>query len=220
MLISRRQFIPRAILTPVGLRIAWAAGLSGTLIAEGCGTIFNQILNWVPVGEAALNSILAVLTANGVLVSPGLQVYIKFIEDGFNALTAAIKEYQSTVPAPVGALAKIELAFQTVVDYFKTFLASLPISGGTLAIIVGLAQIVFSTIAAFLNQLPPASSLHRKLVIGPVFAVAGGGGVVIPKSRTRRAFKKDWNAMLDTAPQAGVVAPPSARLHIGFFEHF
>lgn len=217
---QRREFLHRSTLTIVGLRIAQGASLVGvSLYASGCN-VFNDILNWVPVGEAALNSILSVLTANGVIILPGLQVYVNLIEAGFTALTGAIKEYQSTVPPPVGAIAKIQTAFKDIVDNFRTFLASLNIQGGLVAIIVGLAQVVFSTIAAFLNQLPPATSMLRSAVVGHSFQVSGLNVPVIPKMRTRRAFKKDFNAALDNGPAVGVVVPSVAHLKLSFWQIF
>jgi hypothetical protein len=189
------------------------------LWTAGCN-VFSDILNWVPVGETALNAILAVLTSNGVLITPAIQTIVNLIEAGFAALTAGIKEYQSTTPAPVGALAKIETAFKDVVDNFRTFLASLNVSGGLLGIVIGLGQIIFSTIAAFLNRLPAASSLRRTVSISSSERVAGSALVVIvPKDRTRRAFKKDWNHVLDAGPAVGVVVPNSAYLKLSLFEH-
>jgi hypothetical protein len=217
--LSRRQFARHTILTAIGLRIATLSGISAFLVSCG-GNVFSSILTWIPVGESALNSILSVLSANGIVLIPGLQVYVSLIEAGFTALTAAIKEYQSTVPAPVGALAKIETAFADVVNNFKTFLSSLSVNGGLLAIIVGLAQIVFSTIAAFMNQLPAASSMKRTVILGNTFLVGSATVTVVPKERTRRAFKHDFNAVLDGGPAAGVVIPPPARLKLSFFERF
>jgi hypothetical protein len=219
---QRRQFIQRLVLFPLMVRLAYATALSGLSLAmTGCwfgGNVFNDILNWVPVGEATLNSILAVLTGNGVIVSPALQTIVSLIEAGFNALTAAIKEYQSTTPPPVGTLAKIQTAFRDVVDQFKAFFASLNVNGGLLAIIVGLGQIIFSTIAAFLNQLPAKMSLHRTVVLGDTVRISGSVVSVIPKARTRRAFKKDINSQLDQGPSVGVVIPKSAYLHVTFWE--
>jgi hypothetical protein len=215
--LSRRQFARHTILTAIGLRIATLSGISAFLVSCG-GNVFSNILSWIPIGEAALNSILAVLSANGIILIPGLQVYVSLIEAGLTALTAAIKEYQSTVPAPVGALAKIETAFKDIVDNFKTFLASLNVSGGLLAIIVGLAQVVLSTIAAFMNQLPAASSLRRTVVLGHTFLVGSATVTVIPKQRNRKEFKNAINGVLDGGPNAGVVIPPSARMKLSFFE--
>lgn len=218
MQIERRQFIQRAAIGTLGIRLAYATALSGLSLAlTGC-SVFTDILNWVPVGEASLNAILAVLTGNGVLISPAMQAMVGLIEAGFTALTAAIKEYQSTTPAPVGALAKIETAFKDVVDNFKTFLSSLSVNAGLLGIVVGLAQIIFSTIAAFLNRLPAASSIRRSVTIYSSEKVAGTVVAVTPKDRTRRAFKKDFNHVLDSGSSVGVSIPQSAYLHVTFWQ--
>jgi len=219
-LITRREAIKRTALTAVGIRLAQGAALIGVVELEAGCNVFNDILNWVPVGEEAVNSILAVLTSNGVLIAAPLQAIVTLIETAFTDLTAAVKEYQSTTPAPVGALAKIETAFKAVVDNFSSFLNQLGVSGGLLGIITGLAQIVFSTITAFMNQLPASSSLKRTLVIGTTLRVAGASTPIVPKYRTRRAFKKDWNSTLGTAPKLGVICPASAYMKVSFFEHF
>jgi hypothetical protein len=217
--IERRQFIQRASLAVLGVRLAFSAGLSGiSLILFGCN-VFNDILNWVPVGQAAVTSILSVLTGNGVLINPAMQSIIALINAGFTALIAAIKEYQSTTPAPVGTIAKIQAAFGDVVDNFKTFLASLNVSGGLLAIVAGLAQVVFSTVAAFMNQLPAPVAALRTTMLASAVRVGGVDFAVIPKHRTRRAFKKDWNSTLNQGSSAGVVVPKSAYLHVTLFEH-
>jgi hypothetical protein len=195
--------------------------LGRTFTLAGCtGSIWSQILTWIPVGEASLNSILSVLTANGVLVAPGLQAIVSLIEAGFTALTAAIKEYQATTPPPVGVLAKIETAFADIVNNFKTFLASLNVNGGLLSIIVGIAQVVLSTIAAFMGQLPAASSLRRTVLLGDSFRVGVGMGTIVPKSRTRGQFKRDVNTVLGESASVGVVCPHSAYLPLTFWEKF
>jgi len=181
-----------------------------SLFLAGCG-VWTDILNWVPVGEAAINSILAVLTGNGVVITPAIQAIVQLIEAGFAALTAAIKEYQSTTPAPVGALAKVETAFKDIVDNFTTFLQSLNVSGGLLGIITGLAQIVLSTIAAFMNQLPPSPANKATLDRASSARIAGNVIVVTAKKRSVSSFRSDFNAVLKSAPP-DVKCPPSAYL--------
>jgi hypothetical protein len=219
-MMTRRDFAKRSVLTVVGLRLAQGAALVGVAEMEVSCNLFNDILNWVPVGEAAVNSILAVLTSNGIVIAPGVQAIVTAIEAAFTDLTGAVQEYQSTTPAPVGALAKIETAFKAVVDNFSSFLNQLGVSGGLLAIVVGLAQVVFSTITAFMNQLPASSSLKRTLVLGATFKVAGATATIVPKLRTRRVFKKDFNSVLDTGARVGAVIPKSAYLSVTFWEHF
>ena len=145
----------------------------------------------------------------GVVLPAGLQEIIKLVEAGFTALTAAVKEYQSVTPPPAGALAKIEAAFKSVTDNFSTFLASLNVSGGLLSIIAGIAQIIFSTIAAFVNQLPVPAG--RSMTVSASYRVASTTVIVIPKHRSVGQFKHDVNAVLSGAP-AGVTVPASAKL--------
>jgi hypothetical protein len=211
MNLSRREAIKRTFLGAIGSRLAYATILAGVALFEvGC-SVFSDVLAWIPVGEAALNSILAVLTGNGVAISPAIQSIVSLIEAGFAALTAAVKEYQSTTPAPVGALAKVETAFKDIVDNFSTFLQSLNVSGGLLGIITGLAQVVLSTIAAFVNRLP--ASMAMKSVSDKVSRTTISGNVIVvtPKKRSVGAFKGDFNTVLKTAP-ADVKVPTNAYL--------
>jgi len=223
-MIDRRQFLEVSGKGTLGTAILTATA-GGSVMLSGCN-VFSDILNWVPVGEAAVNSILAVLTANGVVIAPDAQIIVGLIMAGFTALTAAIKEYQSTTPPPVGALAKIQAAFKAITDNFQTFLASLNVSGGVLGIISGLAQVVFSTIVAFMNQLPASSAALRTATVSSSFTIGSpifrnvNRVVILPKLRTRRVFKKDWNAVLATAPQVGVICPANAYLPLTFWEHF
>lgn len=214
MIVGRRQFVGHLT------RSAAAVALSSAVVSMSGCSVWTDILNWVPVGEAALNSILSILSANGITVAaPGLAI-IQTIEAGFTALVAAIKEYQSTTPPPVGTLAKIETILTDIADNFSTFLKSLNISGGLLGVIVGLAQVVLSTIAGFMGQLPtptPATAAHaavRSLTVGSAQPV-----VVVPVHRTRRAFKKDFNATLDGGVKLGVNTPASAYLKLTLWEH-
>ena len=204
-MLNRRTFTARI----ASLFIFLAAG-GMSLFVAGC-SVFSDVLNWIPVGEAALNSILSVLTVNGVVISPAIQSLVSLIEAGFAALTAAVKEYQSTTPAPVGALSKVETAFKDIVDNFSTFLSSLSVSGSLLGIITGLAQIVLSTIAAFVNRLPASTAMKSVSVRLSSVKVAGTAITVIPKARTASSFKHDYDAILKSAP-ADVKVPPNAIL--------
>jgi hypothetical protein len=219
---NRREAIKRGTLTVVGTRLAYLAAVSGAALETGGCNIFNDILNWVPVGKASVNSILAVLTSNGIAVSPAASAAVALIEAGFTALTAAVKEYQATSPAPVGAVAKVQLALKAVVDNFQTFLASLNVPGSIFSVISGLAQIVLSTIVAFQNELPatPTSTaaVSRTAVVGDTAHVGPNLITITPKKRTIRAYKKEWNAVLDAGVKVGVTAPKSAYHHLSLFE--
>lgn len=210
---SRREFTGHLVKGAVVVSVVSAEGF----MLSGCN-VFTDVLNWVPTGEAALNSILSILGANGIIIVPGLQTIVGLIEAGFTALTAAIKEYKSTTPPPVGALQKIETGFKDIVDNFKTFLQSLSVSSPLLSIIVGIAQIIFSTIAAFMNRLPAASSLKRTVVLGSTLQVGGTTVAFTPKDRSVRRFKKDVNSFLDDQRHSTVTIPKNAYLPLSLWE--
>lgn len=214
---NRRTFLTRATLTTVGMRFAYLAAVSGTaLVNAGCGNVFSDIRSWIPVAQAAVTSIVSVLTSNGVLISPLIQSLVNNVFGALTSLDNAIVEYQSTIPAPVGALAKVETFIGDVLTNFKTFLASLNINGGLLGIITGLATVVLTTIEAFINDLPATlmPKLRAMVTIGDTAHIASTTIVIVPKHRTIRVFKRDYNAVLDTAPSVDVLVKNSAYLHI------
>lgn len=174
-------------------------------------SLWSDVLNWIPVGEAAVNSILAVLAGNGVAITPAIQQIVNLIEAGFNALTAAVKEYQSTTPPPVGALAKVQAAFKDIVDNFGTFLQSLTVPNSILGIITGLAGIVLSTIGAFVNKLPQMAGAKTAMLASSI-KINGTAVPVTPHQRSTGGFRHDFNAVLDAGVKVGANVPKSAYL--------
>jgi hypothetical protein len=183
-----------------------------SFLIYGCN-VYDDLYNWIGVGIASLNSMVTILKANGIIPAAGI---VNAILGALNAVRAAIDEYRSTVPAPVGALAKIETALNDAVSQFGTFLRSLSIPGfGLFSMIAALVDVILSTIAGFKNRLPPiAQKLNVTMQIAQLT-----GKAVIPKHRTIRVFKKDWNAVLDTGPSLDVTVPQSAYHSISFWEH-
>lgn len=214
MNLSRREFTGHLL---KGATVIAIAG-EGVLL-EGCN-LYNDILNWVPVGEASLNSILSILSANGIAITPAAQLLVTTIEAGFTALTAAVKEYQSTTPPPVGAVAKIQTVFKDITDNFGTFLKSLNVSGSLVAVVVGIAQVVLSTIAAFANKLPvtPTAATARTLAPATV-KVAATVQAVVPKERKLGNYKRDFNSELSKGEKQGVAIPKNAYLSLTLAEH-
>ena len=219
---NRRSFITRTAFTTIGARFAYLAAASGAALTSAGCNVFSDIANWVPVGEAAVNSIVSVLTSNDVVIAPAIQSAITLTLGALSSLSAAILEYQSTTPAPTGALAKVETFLGDVLTNFRTFLGSLSISGNLLGIITGLANVVLSTLAAFMNDLPlqTMSPSKRTIVMADSARVATSTIPIIPKHRTRRAFKRDFEAVLNSAAAVGVTVAPSAHMHLSLDERF
>jgi hypothetical protein len=213
MQLTRREFAKKVTFTAVGARLAMLIATGSTIELAGCN-IIDDIENWVPVGEAAVNSILAILTANGVPIAAGISAVVNVIETAFNDLIAAAKEYQSTTPPPVGTLAKIETIMQDISDQFSSFVSQLSgIAGTILTVVVALVKVVISTIGGFVSQLPTSARALAKLNSHQAVSAS-------PVHRTRRAFKKDWNATLESGKTQGVACPASAYLPVSFWEKF
>jgi hypothetical protein len=212
---SRRGFMKGAGYGLVILRLATLAGVTTVALEDAGCNVFTDIENWVPVGETAVNSILSVLTANGILVTPAISGIVTLVEAGFNALIAAIKEYQSTTPPPVGALQKIQTAFQDISDQFSAFVGQLSgVAGKVLTVVVALVKVVISTIGGFVGELPAsAASVLAKVSMNSAIATP-------PVHRTRRGFKKDFNSTLDAGAKQGVICPSGAYMHLSLLEHF
>jgi hypothetical protein len=213
MATTRREFIGH-----LGLGAATVATLgTATLGMSGCN-VWTDLESWIPVGISAVNGILSILEMNGIVIAAPIQLIVNTIQAAFTALEAAVKEYQSTTPPPVGVLQKIETIFQDIVSNFGTFLTQLGLSGGILSVISSLVQIILSTIAGFMNELPSAST--RTLVAHATLKTGSATVPVLPHKRTRRAFKKSFNGTLDSASSVGVSVPPAAYLPVSFFEKF
>lgn len=204
---ERREFV-KLVGTGSGV-----LALGSTMV--GCN-VWTDILNWEPIGVDALNSIIAVLAANGFPVSGAVQQIVSDINAGFMALAAAVKEYQSTTPPPVGALQKVEAAFQAIVDQFGAFFTSLNLPGGNLFnLIASLVKIVLDTIAGFENRLPSGT-----VTLTRVFKTNRLTIPIKPTARSRRAFKHDFNAELTGPTATGLRIPPNAKLPLSFWENF
>jgi hypothetical protein len=194
--LSRREFVGH-------LSAAGVVSLCGVSLA-GCN-LENEILDWIPAGEAAVNSILGVLNANGIVVPATVQLVVQTIEAGFTALTTAIKNYQAVTPPPVGAIAAIEAALSSVTSAFNQFVSGLsPVAGKILTLVVDLGDVVLSTIAGFENSLGTGTV--------KVSLTNSRGTAVAAQKRTKRQFRHDWNAKLSAAITLGAVVPKSAYL--------
>src|ERR1035437_9133292 len=154
MEMTRRMFTKGA---GTGLLVLATGGPA--LFTEGCtaASVFTDIVNWAPVGKAAVQGIITLLQGAGI-VSPGIGLLIPVILTGFDDLLADVKIYQSLNPPPAGALAKIVEIFHLIVTNFQSMLAQLQINGGPIvSVVIGLAQVILSTIAGFLQKLPAAA---------------------------------------------------------------
>lgn len=202
--LTRRNFTKGMGTTALFLAVTGGAALT----MSGCN-VFADIEAWVPVGTAAFNSIIILLETAG-LINPAMLPVIAAIRLGFTDILADVKAYQNIQPPPVGALAKIEAVFGLLVGNFQGMLAQLQVTGGpVVTLVISLAQVILSTIAGFLGQLPVSKSL-----LTGTFKVGAETISYTAKHRNVRQFKKDWN----TKAVAG--NHPELKFQLSFMEHF
>jgi hypothetical protein len=186
---------------------------SAAINLEGCtsASVFTDIENWVPVGLQAFQGIVSLLEGVG-LINPVISPLIAAIIAGFDDVLADVKAYQAIVPPPAGMLAKIEEVFSLIVSNFQSMLSQLQISGGTLVnVIIGLAQVIISTITGLVGKLPASSSVR---ITSGSFKVGRDTVSYVPMARTRRQFKKDYNKI------AAAGGHPEIELKLTLWEHF
>jgi hypothetical protein len=204
-MITRRSFVQK--ISGAALML-WAGTLS--VLTTGCSAI-TDIIHWIPVALVALNSIQNLL---GPILSPVINSTLTPIKTAFSDLLAAAQAYNSdTNPADKATnLAKIQTFLNNITTSFQNLITSIP--GGAIAsLVLGLVQIILSTIAGFVNELPttpaPAVTMSRMLSINgqsiPIIAV---------KNPTNRGFKKSWNAAVESGGH------PEMKMSLSFGEHF
>lgn len=181
MNITRRNFVKSSSLL-------YLASLGSAAFITGCN-VFDDILNWVPVGLTAIQGIVTLL---GPLVPPGAITILNLVKAAFADLVAAVNDYKNdTNPADKATLlAKIRTLLNDIVNHFQDFLNALNLGNNPIVnIVIGLANIVISAIEGFMNQLPPPVSLVPTIHLGAQIVN------ITPKYYKHVGdFKKDYNA--------------------------
>lgn len=185
---NRRTFISR---TGRFLVTSAALGTSSTLIGCTAGSVFTDILNWIPTAVSAINGIVTVL---GAFMPPGSAAIITLIDAALASLAATITEYNNdTNPADKATLlAKIRTILNDVYKNFESFLNTLNLgSNPIIAVVIGLANIIIAAISGFIGQIPasaPSATIY--------FRLNGQSHIVAPKLYKKVSdFKKDYNAV-------------------------
>lgn len=206
---NRRSFLGRTILGLVAL--------SMPVVMTGCN-VFNDLLNWIPVGLSAISGILSLLSGGGVVLGPGITAIIALIQAGLTDLKLAIVEYQSTTPPPAGALAKIDTFLSDLVSNIGNVLSQLPPQPANLiTLVIGLFELLLSTIQGFINKVPMAAQQVPKTAAVLKRAMVGPGGkaiVIAPRTNlSRRAFIHDYNRLAEAGGHSEV------KLHESLVQH-
>jgi len=164
-----------------------AAILAGTTITlEGCN-VWADIQAWVPAGIAAFES---VVTLVAPMAAPALNTIATTVEAGFSALAAAVNQY---INAPAASKAtfkqKVLLIFSQLQGDLQAFLAAVNIeqTNPIVKIVLGLVEIIVSTITGFLEQIGTP-------VAAPTMKLGGASLTISPVQRNRKQFVAAFNA--------------------------
>jgi hypothetical protein len=188
---------------------------TGGLEACSPSNVATDIINWAPVGKETIDSVMLVLSSNGIVPAPAVLTAQKDADAAIDALVTAAQKYNSISPPPAGALQEVQAGFSAVTSSLGAFLQAIALPPGNIMnLIIGIAQIVFSTITAFSNRLPAPVATAMTRTLSGQHTVGGTPFAFTPKDRTRRQFKKDVNATLDTGKKAGVTVPKAAYLPV------
>jgi len=216
VLVTRREFGKRAVLTVVGARFAMLAASGGAVVGlEGCNLV-NEIEDWVGVGIATFNSILTELAANNVKLSPNELAIANDVITALTDIVAAAKEYAAFTPPPATAIQKLQDAFKAATDQLALFLQTVSIPGANLiSLVANIAGVILAAIAGFLNQIPPAPAAVKVFRMEASYNAAGQNVPVTPMHigwRFKSQYRGQVNGKLDAAAKTGVLVLKAAYI--------
>jgi hypothetical protein len=175
---------------------AFLAGgiLSGCPSLPGFGGILSTISAYVPIGLAAFNGVLLLLTSAGIIppgTSSAIGAVVLLVKAGFADLLAAVQEYQNAPAAQKatlkGRITEILTVLGDNIQKFASDIISTAANNPLLVTVTGLLALILSTLAGFAGQLPAPVSGRKTLTLA--------GKPVTPKTLSLKEFKKQWNQL-------------------------
>lgn len=189
-------------------KIGMAAGL-GSIVAvdTACpawlSNVYNDILKYAPVALSAVASVVAILTGNGVAITPIISAVIALIKTGIADLQTAVTQYNNA-PAgqKTGLLGAVSEALTVAEADVQQFWSDLTIPDAKLSsLIQGLLGIIVSTLQGFQTQVPapvtPVAAQARTMRASLPKTIT-----VTPKVRSVSQFRKEFNAALTAGGEA------------------
>jgi hypothetical protein len=190
------------------LAFGFTAFLAGGVLS-GCpsfGGITSAISTYVPVGLAAFNGVLLLLTSAGVIppgTSTAIGALVLLVKAGFADLLAAVQEYNNAPAAQkVTVKEKISLILAVIaanIEKFASDIVGMVSDNKLLQVVTGLLTLILATLAGFSGQLPAPLAGRKTLSVA--------GKAVTPKLLPLKDFKKQWNQL------AGAGGHPEVELH-------
>lgn len=180
---NRRDLMKRLLAVPV----------LGTILLSTACSVYNDIMNYVPLGLQVFNSVIQILQSRNILPQI-LPVYltkvVSAVTNAFNDIKQAVSNYlvASAANQP-SLLGKITAALQVAEEDVQEFWSNLNIPDASVSSLVeGLLGLVVSTLMGFATQLPtPVVAVAKKTLAKRITVAA--------KHRSPSEFKKEANAL-------------------------
>ncbi|MGC1581321.1 MAG: hypothetical protein WA766_07550 [Candidatus Acidiferrales bacterium] len=182
MKLTRREFSKTV---PLGLILVSTGGM---IELEGCAGLSV----YLGLALTGFTSLVNLLVSKG-LISASNAIVVD-VYAAFAAAQAADNTYNSDKTAGASALVS---ALSAVNQALQTFLAQadIPVLSGLVSLVLDAVQVIISTIAGYLGGLPnPAPSPST------LKAKVGQSVAVVPKKRSPRVFRDDWNKVVTGYP--------------------
>ena len=160
---NRREFTGHLVAGAVG-----GAVLTGTALElEGCN-VLDELETWIPVGLSAFDTLISYLNP---VAGSALAIIITTVDGLWEAIVAAIANYQHTTDPTQTLLDKIIAAMDALQGGLNTILSALP-PGIPVAILDAIKfgfSLLLSTLKSIQNALPTAASaISTKLTLKSV----------------------------------------------------
>lgn len=139
-----------------------AVGIGEISMGFSCASVYTDIENYVPIGLAAFNSLITIVDPT---LATTLAPIISIVKASFADLSAAIAEYNNAPAANKATLlGKVTTAINAVIDNLNQFWNDANLPDSPLAsTIIGVLQIVLSTLASFLPLIGGTVQSKKKL---------------------------------------------------------
>lgn len=165
-----------------------------SFLAGGCN-VFEDILAWVPVANAGITAIQVLL---GALVTPLIIPIFTAIKTALSDLSGAVSAYQNDTNAADKAtsLAKVGTFLADITSNFQNLLSALPL-GGIVSLVIGLVQVILTTIAGFVTKLPAAAgtSTMQRVMMAKQITFQAQTMQIPAIYRDKNKFRSDWNSL-------------------------
>jgi hypothetical protein len=162
----------------------------------GCGITWEEIEEYAQIGISAVDAVLKILVANGVITAQQDASFEAEIQALFTDVKNTVNDYMNAPASDKNTTAgKVLTALQAVANRLGAFWNDLSIPNAQVAATISaLLIVVISTLRGFMewvrsNTKPQLAAMAMPMASARVSSVP-------PKQRTNSQFKKDFNATL------------------------